>query len=148
MFEKDIQNEEKRGMAMDENREKYPFVPLRDVVVFPGVTVYLEIARDFTKQAMVKAMESNKLVVTTAQRDPELENPGMDELYLVGTLAEVKQLVQLPGKRIQVVITGIKRMELQYLETKEDYIEVAAKPFIDTEQSDYSLEVIAMIRNM
>ena len=121
---------------MDENREKYPFVPLRDVVVFPGVTVYLEIARDFTKQAMVKAMESNKLVVTTAQRDPELENPGMDELYLVGTLAEVKQLVQLPEKRIQVVITGIKRMELQYLETKEDYIEVAAKPFIDTEQSD------------
>ena len=148
MFEKDIQNEEKRGMAMDENREKYPFVPLRDVVVFPGVTVYLEIARDFTKQAMVKAMESNKLVVTTAQRDPELENPGMDELYLEGTLAEVKQLVQLPGKRIQVVITGIKRMELQYLETKEDYIEVAAKPFIDTEQSDYSLEVIAMIRSL
>jgi len=133
---------------MEEKREKYPFVPLRDVVVFPGVTVYLEIARDFTKQAMVKAMESNKLVVTTAQKDPNLENPGMEELFSVGTLAEIKQLVRLPGKRIQVVITGLQRVELQYLETKEDFIEATAEPLIDKEELDYSLEVIAMIRGL
>lgn len=133
---------------MEEKREKYPFVPLRDVVVFPGVTVYLEIARDFTKQAMVKAMESDKLVVTTAQKDPNLENPGMDGLFSVGTLAEIKQLVRLPGKRIQVVITGLQRVELQYLETKEDFIEVSAEPFIDSEELNYSLEMIAMLRGL
>lgn len=133
---------------MEGKREKYPFVPLRDVVVFPGVTVYLEIARDFTKQAMVKAMESDKLVVTTAQKDPNLENPGLDELFSVGTLAEIKQLVRLPGKRIQVVITGLKRVELQYLETKEDFIEVTTEPFEDNEELNYSLEVIAMIRGL
>ena len=133
---------------MEEKREKYPFVPLRDVVVFPGVTVYLEIARDFTKQAMVKAMESDKLVVTTAQKDPNLENPGMDGLFSVGTLAEIKQLVRLPGKRIQVVITGLQRVELQYLETKEDFIEVTAEPFIDSEELNYSLEMIAMLRGL
>jgi ATP-dependent Lon protease len=133
---------------MEEKREKYPFVPLRDVVIFPGVTVYLEIARDFTKQAMVKAMETDKLVVTTAQKDPNLENPGMDQLFSVGTLAEVKQLVRLPGKRIQVVITGLQRVELQYLETKEEYIEVATELFTDEEELNYSLEVIAMIRGL
>lgn len=133
---------------MEEKREKYPFVPLRDVVVFPGVTVYLEIARDFTKQAMVKAMESDKLVVTTAQKDPNLENPGMDGLFSVGTLAEIKQLVRLPGKRLQVVITGLQRVELQYLETKEDFIEVSAEPFIDSEELNYSLEMIAMLRGL
>lgn len=107
---------------MEEKREKYPFVPLRDVVIFPGVTVYLEIARDFTKQAMVKAMETDKLVVTTAQKDPNLENPGMDQLFSVGTLAEVKQLVRLPGKRIQVVITGLQRWSCSIWRQKKNIL--------------------------
>ncbi len=55
---------------MQENKSKYPFVPLRDVVVFPGVTVYLEVARDFMKQAFVKAMEEDHKIITTAQKIP------------------------------------------------------------------------------
>lgn len=133
---------------MQENKSKYPFVPLRDVVVFPGVTVYLEVARDFMKQAFVKAMEEDHKIITTAQKNPNIENPGMDDLFEVGTLAEVKQIVRMPGQRMQAVITGLERVSLQYLETEQDYLMTTVCPVQEAEELSYSLETIAMIRGI
>lgn len=133
---------------MQENKSKYPFVPLRDVVVFPGVTVYLEVARDFMKQAFVKAMEEDHKIITTAQKNPNIENPGMDDLFEVGTLAEVKQIVRMPGQRMQAVITGLERVSLQYLETEQDYLMTTVCPVQEAEKLSYSLETIAMIRGI
>ena len=133
---------------MQENKSKYPFVPLRDVVVFPGVTVYLEVARDSLKQAFVKAMEEDRKIITTAQKNPNVENPGMDDLFEVGTLAEVKQIVRMPGQRMQAVITGLERVSLQYLETEEDYLITTVQPVQEAEELSYSLETIAMIRGL
>lgn len=133
---------------MEENRWKYPLVPLRDVVVFPGVTVYLELARDFTKQAMAYAMETDKRIITTAQKDVNLDNPGFDNLYPVGTLAEVKQIIRMPGQRMQAVITGISRVDLQYLETKENYLEATVQELAEEEELPYSLELVAMTRGL
>lgn len=133
---------------MQENKSKYPFVPLRDVVVFPGVTVYLEVARDFMKQAFVKAMEEDRKIITTAQKNPNIENPGMDDLFEVGTLAEVKQIVRMPGQRMQAVITGLERVSLQYLETEQDYLMTTVCPVQEAKELSYSLETIAMIRGI
>lgn len=133
---------------MQENKSKYPFVPLRDVVVFPGVTVYLEVARDFMKQAFVKAMEEDHKIITTAQKNPNIDNPGMDDLFEVGTLAEVKQIVRMPGQRMQAVITGLERVSLQYLETEQDYLMTTVCPVQEAEELSYSLETIAMIRGI
>lgn len=133
---------------MEENKEKYPFVPLRDVVVFPGVTVYLEIGREITKHAMLKAMEGNKRIIVTAQKDSQIENPGMDDLFLTGTIAEIKQIVKMPGKMMRVVITGIERVHIQYLETEEEYLIATGQKISDSEELTYSLEVIAMTRGL
>ena len=119
---------------MQENKSKYPFVPLRDVVVFPGVTVYLEVARDSLKQAFVKAMEEDRKIITTAQKNPNVENPGMDDLFEVGTLAEVKQIVRMPGQRMQAVITGLERVSLQYLESEEDYLMTTVQPVQEADE--------------
>lgn len=133
---------------MEDNRVKCPLVPLRDVVVFPGVTVYLELAREFTKQAMATAMETDKKIITTAQKDINVENPGFDDLFEIGTLAEIKQLIRMPGQRVQAVITGVSRVELQYVETKEAYMRATAKVLEESEELSYSLEVIAMTRGL
>lgn len=133
---------------MEENKLKYPFVPLRDVVVFPGVTVYLELARDFTKQAFIKAMEEDKKIITTAQKNPNVENPGLDDLFLVGTLAEVKQIVRMPGQRMQAVITGLERVSLQYVETEENHLTTTVELLPEAEELSYSLEVIALTRGL
>ncbi len=133
---------------MEDNKIKCPLVPLRDVVVFPGVTVYLELARDFTKQAMLAAMEKDKKIITTAQKDVNIDNPGFDDIFSVGALSEIKQVIRMPGQRVQVVITGIARVELQYLETKENYQEVTAEWLEEEDDLGYSLEVIAMTRGL
>lgn len=133
---------------MEDNKIKCPLVPLRDVVVFPGVTVYLELARDFTKQAMLAAMEKDKKIITTAQKDVNTDNPGFDDIFPVGTLSEIKQVIRMPGQRVQVVITGIARVELQYLETKENYQEVTAERLEEEVDLGYSLELIAMTRGL
>lgn len=132
----------------DIKKEKYPFVPLRDVVIFPGVTVYLEIARESTKQAILKAMEGNKKIIATAQKDSQIENPGMDDLFTTGTIAEVKQIVRMPGQMMRVVIMGTERVHIEYLETEEECLLASGQKIEDNEELSYSLEVIAMTRGL
>lgn len=133
---------------MEEKKEKYPFVPLRDVVAFPGVTIYLEIAREYTKNALLQAMEGDKKVVLIAQKDPQIDNPGIDDLFAVGIIGQVKQIIQVPGKMMRAVITGIKRVSIQYLETKEEYLLAGCQTLAESVELDYSLEVIAMTRGL
>ncbi len=134
-------------IGMEDSRVKYPFAPLRDVVVFPGVTVYLEITRDFTRQAFIKAMEGDKKIITAAQKDPNVDQPGINAVFPVGILAEVKQIVRLSGQRMRAVLTGIGRVHLQYLETEEDYLVIEAE-LAKEEGMPYSLETVAMIRGL
>lgn len=102
--------------------EDVPVVTLRDLVVFPKTTVYFEVGRESTVRALKEAMNSKQLVFTVAQKDPAVENPGIDDLFETGTLAEVKQIVNMPGKIIRVVIVGKERMKLKFLETKDGYL--------------------------
>ena len=66
---------------------------------------------------------------TVAQKNPDIENPGMDDLFETGTLAEVKQIINMPGKVIRVVIIGRERMKLEYLETREGYLSGTVQAF-------------------
>ncbi len=93
---------------MDETgkMEKIPVVTLRDLVVFPKPTVYFEVGRENTVRALKEAMNGKQLVFTVAQKEPAVEEPGIDDLFETGTLAEVKQIVNMPGKIIRVVISG------------------------------------------
>lgn len=142
---------------------KIPVLALRDVVVMPGVTVYFEIGREKTVAAVESAMREEQLVFAVAQKEPSVDDPTLDDLFEVGTIAQVKQIVKMPGKVIRVVLVGKKRAQLQYLETVENYIQAAVKVKEDLQleniwnddsilKSDgkrtYQLEVIAMVREL
>lgn len=126
----------------------YPFVPLRDVVVFPGVTMYLELGREETKRSVLCAMQEEKYIITTAQTDPEVEHPGMEEIFSMGMVAEVKQIVRMPDKNVRAVITGIQKVEIVSLESREACIYARANIGPKEEEPPYSLEVVAMIRGL
>ncbi len=125
-----------------------PIVTLRDLVVFPKTTVYFEVGRDATVNALEEAMRSSQLVFTVAQKNPDIENPGMDDLFETGTLAEVKQIINMPGKVIRVVIIGRERMKLEYLETREGYLSGTVSGLPETGDTSYALETAAMIRGL
>lgn len=133
---------------MEDHKLQYPFVPLRDVVVFPEVTVYLEVAREMTTEAVFQGMREDKYVITSVQKDPKVEHPGMEDIFATGTLAQVKQIVRMPDQIVRVVLTGEKKVSIKYLEQENNYLLAVAEEMEEEEQLPYSLEVIAMTRGL
>ena len=136
------------NIDVTDKMEGIPVVTLRDLVVFPKTTVYFEVGRENTVQALKEAMNGKQLVFTVAQKDPSVETPGMDDLFETGTLAEVKQIVNMPGKIIRVVISGRERMKLLYLETMDGYLSGTLGSIPETKDTSYTLEIVAMVRGL
>ena len=112
----------------------YPVLPLRDVVVYPHMVVPLFVGREKSISALESAMDGGKHVVLVAQRNSVDENPGIDELYKVGTLATILQMLKLPDGTLKVLVEGINRVEL--------VAEVKGDKFINAQVEDLkNLEV-------
>ena len=136
------------NLDVADKMEGIPVVTLRDLVVFPKTTVYFEVGRENTVQALKEAMNGKQLVFTVAQKDPSVETPGIDDLFETGTLAEVKQIINMPGKIIRVVISGRERMKLLYLETMDGYLSGTLGSVPETKDTSYTLEIVAMVRGL
>jgi ATP-dependent Lon protease len=89
-----------------------PVLPLRDVVIYPFMVIPLFVGRDKSIDALQKAMNENKHILLVAQRDPTIENPGPDDLYRVGTVAIILQLLKLPDGTMKVLVEGIDRAKV------------------------------------
>ncbi|MCC4614870.1 endopeptidase La [Xanthomonas campestris pv. asclepiadis] len=87
-----------------------PVLPLRDVVVFPHMVIPLFVGRDKSMRALEKAMEADKRILLVAQKSAETDDPTASDLYTVGTLAQVLQLLKLPDGTIKVLVEGLSRV--------------------------------------
>ena len=103
----------------------YPLLPLRDVVVYPHMAVPLFVGRDKSILALEEGMKTNKKVVLVTQKDPGEDNPALDEVHQIGTLATILQLLKLPDGTLKVLVEGISRVQLvnpvegpQFLQTQ------------------------------
>lgn len=94
----------------------YPVLPLRDVVVFPHMVIPLFVGREKSIVALEKAMEGGKHIVLVAQHDAGNEDPGIDEIYSIGVLANILQLLKLPDGTVKVLVEGKQRVELDYVD--------------------------------
>ena len=110
-----------------------PVLPLRDIVVFPQMVVPLFVGRDKSVRALEAAMNGGKTVFLLSQKNPGDEDPGAAELYDVGTLANVLQLLKLPDGTVKVLVEGQSRARLTALATDGDHLvaRVAPMPDID-----------------
>ncbi len=97
--------------------QTYPLLPLRDIVVFPGMVVPLFVGRDKSVAALEAAMESSKDIVLIAQLDPGCDDPDGDDLYDVGVIAQVLQLLKLPDGTVRVLVEGKTRAKLVSLDS-------------------------------
>lgn len=91
----------------------FPLIPLRDVVVFPQMVTPLFVSRAKSISALEQALlRDDRLVVLVAQKDPDCEEPGVDDIYRIGTLAEVMQMLKLPDGTVKVLVEGTSRVSL------------------------------------
>ena len=96
----------------DPDKAIYPLLPLRDVVVYPHMVVPLFVGREKSIVALEDAMESDKQIVLVAQKNPAEDNPGVDDVYAVGTFATILQMLKLPDGTLKVLVEGTGRVGL------------------------------------
>ncbi len=102
--------------------QTYPLLPLRDVVVFPQMVLPLFVGRDRSISALEAAMADGKKVFLAAQKDAGVDEPAAADLYDIGTVATVLQLLKLPDGTVKVLIEGDERAELVKISDNEDYM--------------------------
>ncbi|WP_368865146.1 endopeptidase La [Stenotrophomonas maltophilia] len=95
-----------------------PVLPLRDVVVFPHMVIPLFVGRDKSMHALEQAMEADKRILLLAQKSAETDDPHAADLYQVGTLAQVLQLLKLPDGTIKVLVEGLSRVQVTHVDER------------------------------
>jgi len=118
-------------------KQELPLLPLRGLTVFPYVIMHFDVGRLKSIKALDQAMLNNQLIFLAAQKDSKGDSPGTDEIYNVGTISRVKQLVKLPGDNIRVLIEGISRAEINEFTQEEPFfmVEVTEKSSLPGKES-------------
>ena len=133
---------------MEASGKLMPLLALRGIIVFPGMTVNLDVGRDKSINAVNAAMQLDKKILLVTQCDAETADPKREELYNYGVVAEIKQLLKLPSGAIRILIQGLERAELTSLidaPFKDTYLEGFVMPVASIEPEENS-ETEAMRR--
>ena len=134
---------------MTEIRKIMPIVALRGMTILPDTLIHFDINRKITVNAVEMAMEQDQQVLLLMQKDPNVEDPKPEDLYSVGTLAEIKQLIKLPGDIIRVMVQGLERAEVCEIYTDQPYLygEVEVKEATGLEELS-EVEITAYLRGI
>ena len=124
-----------------------PVLPLRDVVVFPNMVIPLFVGREKSIKALDIAMDLDKRILLVAQKSPETDDPGAADLYEVGTLAQVLQLLKLPDGTIKVLVEGVSRVRVKQVREFDGALAGRADLLESAEQRD-PREVEAIVRSL
>lgn len=109
------------------NASNYPVLPLRDIVVFPGMVVPLFVGREKSVKALESVVKSNNRILLVSQRNGSQDVPTQEDLYGIGTIATVLQLLRLPDGTVKVLVEGVHRAKVNKFIENEEYYEVEAE---------------------
>ncbi len=123
-----------------------PLLPLRGILVFPYMVIHLDVGREKSVQAIEEAMVKEKAIFLATQKEAQTDDPVEKDIYNVGTVAEVKQLLKLPGGTIRVLVEGMARAKIAKYVGKEPFFSVEIDQY--TEEFNKSSQVEALMRNL
>lgn len=132
---------------MEDKKITMPAVALRGLTILPGMVQHFDISREKSIRAIETAMMGNQKVYLVTQRHPEQETPAVADLYQMGTISQIKQLVKMPGGIIRVMVEGEKRAALLTLFEEGPYLEaeVAEAPMQEEQLTDTVKEAMSRI---
>ncbi|MGB3026340.1 endopeptidase La [Paradevosia shaoguanensis] len=121
----------------------YPVLPLRDIVVFPGMIVPLFVGREKSVKALEEVMRDDKHILVVTQKNAQDDDPSPDQIYSTGTIASVLQLLKLPDGTVKVLVEGLNRATIdRYLQTV-DYFEAEATSLAEPVSDPVEVEALA-----
>jgi ATP-dependent Lon protease len=129
--------------AIPASAETLPVLPLRDIVVFPHMIVPLFVGREKSIKALEEVMREDKRILLVAQKNPADDDPSIDAIYEVGTLAQVLQLLKLPDGTVKVLVEGTERAKVVRFTSHADYFEAEVKLLPNLIANEQETEALA-----
>ncbi|RKO63597.1 ATP-dependent protease La [Caldibacillus debilis GB1] len=123
-----------------------PLLPLRGILVFPATVLHLDVGREKSIQALERAMIGEHFIFLTTQKEVSIDDPTKDDMYPVGTLSKVKQMLKLPNGTIRVLVEGLKRGKIERFLKTDRYFEVEITTYEN--EGGHDLEEEALVRTV
>ncbi|WP_163051346.1 endopeptidase La [Bacillus cereus] len=132
--------------SMNTNDRIVPLLPLRGVLVYPTMVLHLDVGRDKSIQALEQAAMDENIIFLAMQKEMNIDDPKEDDIYSVGTVAKVKQMLKLPNGTLRVLVEGLHRAEVIEFIEEENVVQVSIKTV--TEEVEDDLEEKAFMRTL
>ena len=141
--EQDQQLENNPQVQRLENGERViPLLPLRGLLVFPYMVIHLDVGREKSVSAIDEAMLHDRELFLVTQREAQTDEPREDDIYQVGTIAEIKQLLKLPGGTFRVLVEGLRRARIKRYISTEPFIQVVVEEFEESYEKTPEIEAL------
>ena len=114
-----------------------PLIPLRGISIFPNMIIHFDVGREKSKAAIEAAMEKQTDIFLATQKDYEIEDPEIGDIYNIGTICKVKQIIKLPNDVIRVLVEGLDRGEIKELDSSEEYLKVSVERIEEPSNEQY-----------
>ncbi|MEK5181517.1 endopeptidase La [Paenibacillus odorifer] len=121
---------------------RFPLLPLRGLLVYPSMVLHLDVGREKSVRALEKAMVEDNLILLCSQSEVNIEEPGQDDIFRVGTVAIVRQMLKLPNGTIRVLVEGVERAEIINYIDNDEYYEVMARELPEDVDSDQECDAL------
>ena len=133
---------EPRQQSERQSTETMAVLPLRDIVVFPHMIVPLFVGREKSVRALEAVMKDDKQILLVAQRNAAQDEPAADDIYRVGTVSTILQLLKLPDGTVKVLVEGSRRASIAAFTETEAYFESTVTPLPDEGGDEKELEAL------
>lgn len=121
---------------------RLPLLPLRGLLVYPSMVLHLDVGREKSVKALERAMVDDSMILLCSQSEINIEEPAKEDIYRIGTIAKVRQMLKLPNGTIRVLVEGVLRAEIVEYLTNDEYYEVTVKELPEQEISDPEIDAL------
>ena len=122
--------------------ENIPLLPLRGLLVFPSMVLHIDVGRDRSVKALEQAMLDDSKIFLVTQKDLRVETPLQKDLYEVGTVSKVKQMLKLPNGTLRILVEGIERGKIEEYSEGQEFTSVNISTFEKTAMVDTETEAL------
>ena len=137
--------EDEEEMNNEELPSSLPILPLRNTVLFPGVVIPISAGRDKSIKLINDANAGNKIIGVVAQKNEEDEDPTKNDIYSIGTVAQILRVLKMPDGNITVILQGKKRFEIDAVTSEKPYLKATIKEVEEKRPSKHDTEFLAII---
>jgi len=140
--------EDEEEMMKEELPESLPILPLRNMVLFPGVVIPITAGRDKSIKLIDDANAGGKIIGVVAQKDEDIEDPSKEDINSIGTVARILRVLKMPDGTTTVILQGKKRFEIESITSEEPYLSALIKDFAEDRPNSDDSEFLAILESI